>query len=242
MPLILAGLPAGVTMTRVFVANASGVPPMTSAATALSIDFWSAVASTSAASPCDSCSTRMAEESKESVTSTSGCAFSNVFSSSVNGSVSDAAASTRSVDCLVGGRRPSRSRRGRARRPRARGRATALHGATSIETLVDLTRRPGERAGLEREVVGRLAADQRDDAVGAAGHLDLRHHAVLGDLRDDAAQAVAGARRPSGRGRATPPPRRRAGRARRRGSRPRRIRWSWSRIVPAAASVVGCHR
>ena len=51
MPLILAGLPAGVAITRVLVANASGSPLMTPADTALSIDFSSAVASTSAAKP-----------------------------------------------------------------------------------------------------------------------------------------------------------------------------------------------
>ncbi len=92
-----AGLPAGVTMTKVLVAKTTGGPVTTPAATASSIDFSSAVASTSAPSPCESCSTRIAEDSNDTVTSTPGCSRSYTVSSAVNGSVSEAAARTRSV-------------------------------------------------------------------------------------------------------------------------------------------------
>src|SRR5207342_2906260 len=45
----------------------------------------------------------------------------------------------------------------------------------------------------EAELVGRLARHERDDAVRAAGHVDLGHDLVAADGEHDPGQAVAGA-------------------------------------------------
>ena len=49
----------------------------------------------------------------------------------------------------------------------------------------------GGVAGLEPEVVGRLARHQRDDPKGAADHVDLGHDGVALDRDDGALQPVA---------------------------------------------------
>ena len=62
-----------------------------------------------------------------------------------------------------------------------------------------LHRGNGEDAGCKSELVGRLAAHQRHDPVGAGLHLDLGHHRVLDDLGHEPFEAIARRLRHDGR-------------------------------------------
>ena len=72
-----AGLPAGTIRVSVFEANARAVPLTRPAEEARSMLDSSAVASTSAAAPAESWSTRVVDPSKENRTLAPGCAASN---------------------------------------------------------------------------------------------------------------------------------------------------------------------
>ena len=54
-----------------------------------------------------------------------------------------------------------------------------------------LDRGDRDDAGFQAELVGRLPAHQGDHPERAGLHLDLGHHAVLDDARDDSAHPVA---------------------------------------------------
>ena len=74
--------------------------------------------------------------------------------------------------------------------PRA-ARSPSAYWLRSTTTVVALTIAVAGVAGLELQLVGRLARHQRHDAVRPAGEVDLGHDAVAAHVEDDAVQAVA---------------------------------------------------
>ena len=155
------------------------------------------MANTSAGAPSLICCASADEPAKLNVHRDAGCSASKSLPSSVNASVSEAAAQHGE------GRRPRWLRRRRRRRriaasgPTARtARASAARpphaGCSSTTTLVALTTTTASTPGARLELVGRLSTHQRHEPMRAGLHLDLGHHLVLDHLGDDRRHPVAG--------------------------------------------------